>query len=529
MIVEIGLDSYAPLDWSCVAYPHASSMRSGRFQTEMAAGRFTDPSPDRQALAQALYREAKGQHVAGAAPLTLLTRYRVFRVFVGYADRAGFSISFESLIETFTKWTRSLAERHALGQIGEHTQYGLVTKVGKQIADVLGCPLTEVMVGVRLKKPKRATKRSRDKQNLEVTQQFVSDIIDIIGSLNDEALKRGAPFPVRLGGVEIASLGSPTTLGQSSRRRILRALNVRMGAEFSLFIAATGMNRAEATQLELTDFRYHSFEDRIEVRAFKGRADAGIAFSLVPGYRKYFDAFCEFRQNFYRNVGSTKLFVTLGTAYEANQNTVNTQPLACLLNAAGRRWVPPSILRKTKANVITRFASISDAARELQNTEAVLNRNYLYPAHQQAVVEMGVYFRYLAEEGRSREAVGPGRCIGQTAPAPQPSVGAIPLVDCRSPAGCLFCLYNRGQRSFDYVWNLATFNELKRTELARYRQKEGLPLHGQLAATLERIQEIFSTMSGDDQLARWLKEATELITSGEHHPRWSHWITLAGI
>jgi hypothetical protein len=480
MIVEIDMKGVVPLDWSCIAYPGASGMNSVRFQQKSAAGGFTKPASERMALARALFKQSASQFVEGIAPWTLLTRYRSFRVFMSHADGGGKAVSLSTLTQRFAEWTRHLEERVAKREIAEHSQYGLVTRVAKQIADVLQCPLPEVMVGVRLKKPKRAKKRNRDKQNLEVTQRFVGDLLEIIRSLSVDKLRAGGPIELSVDGKAIGRVGLPTRTRTNASRCLQPALNLRMAAEFSLFIAATAMNRAEATSLERADFRYQSFEDRTEVTAFKGRAEANVTFSIVPGYRAHFEAFLAFRDEFYAGTPTDRLFVTLSPGSTANEKLVNTQPLATLLERAGRHWVPPMILRKTKANVITRFASISDAAKALQNSESVLDQHYLYPAHQQAVIEMGAYFRHLAGAGEARAAIGPGTCDEEQGAASEQTSGSFPLPDCRSPAGCLFCTHNHGQRSLDYMWNLLSFRELKQTEIARYRNLGGPPLDGPL-------------------------------------------------
>lgn len=519
----------APLDWSCVSFPEASALNSLRFQEKKAAGDFGEPTGERSALARALFEQSATQFSEGMAPWTLLTRYRSFRVFISHADEGRQAVSLSTISQRFTEWARHLEERVARREIGKHTQYGLVTRVAKQIADVLECPLAEVMVGVRLKKPKRASKRSRDKQNLEVTQQFVSDVLDVVQSISVEKLRAGGSIELTVDGTSIGRVGSPTRTRTNVSRCRQPALNMRMAAEFSLFIAATAMNRADATSLEHSDFRYQSFEDRIEVTALKGRAEKVVRFSIIPGYRPHFDAFLKFRNEFYADVATDKLFVTLSSGLRANDKMVNTQPLASIFGRSGRHWVPPTILRKTKANVIARFASVNDAARALQNTESVLDRHYLYPAHQQAVIEMGAYFRDLEKVGEVRAATGPGACEAEVGEVSKRVTGMLPAPDCRSPAGCLFCAYNHGQRSLDYVWNLLSFRELKQTEIARYRHRAGPPLKGALARTLARMEEIITSMDGDAELEGWRNDARLLISAGEHHPRWAHWIALAGI
>lgn len=226
MIVEIGMKGVVPLDWSCVAYPGASGMNSVRFQEKTAAGAFTEPARERMALARALFRQSASQFAEGIAPWTLLTRYRSFRVFMSHADAGGKTVSLPTLTQRFAEWTRHLEERVAKREIAEHSQYGLVTRVAKQIADVLQCPLPEVMVGVRLKKPKRAKKRNRDKQNLEVTQRFVGDLLEVIGSLSPDKLRAGGPIELSVGGKAIGRVGSPTRTRTNASRCLQPALDV---------------------------------------------------------------------------------------------------------------------------------------------------------------------------------------------------------------------------------------------------------------------------------------------------------------
>jgi hypothetical protein len=160
-----------------------------------------------------------------------------------------------------------------------------------------------------------------------------------------------------------------------------------------------------------------------------------------------------------------------------------------------------------------------------QHTKETLIRVYEEPHHQAAAVEISKFYR-MTDPGLT--SVGPGMCIAKIHPA-QPASTSEDRVqpDCSTPAGCLFCEFQRDVDSEDYVWSLATFQYLKMLELDKYVPPQGNQAEHPVHAVIERIQQKlmhFADSSANRSL--WVEEAANRMKEGRFHDHYAGLIHL---
>ena len=150
---------------------------------------------------------------------------------------------------------------------------------------------------------------------------------------------------------------------------------------------------------------------------------------------------------------------------------------------------------------------------------------YEEPHHQAAAVEISKFHRM---SDPALASVGPGLCTAKSHPI-QPASASEDRVqpDCSTPAGCLFCEFQRDVDSEDYVWSLATFQYLKMLELDKYVPPQGKQVDHPAHAVIERIQrklDHFAESSGTR--SQWADEAANRMREGRFHEHYAGLIHL---
>jgi hypothetical protein len=110
---------------------------------------------------------------------------------------------------------------------------------------------------------------------------------------------------------------------------------------------------------------------------------------------------------------------------------------------------------------------------------------------------------------------------------PEP-VADIPISatrpDCKTPAGCLFCAYQRDIDSFDHVWSLSSYRLLKSFELniqAQAKSKKIQPQHPAEAAINRITDKLASIESSSPERSKWVQEAQIRLEEGRYHSLWA--------
>jgi hypothetical protein len=128
------------------------------------------------------------------------------------------------------------------------------------------------------------------------------------------------------------------------------------------------------------------------------------------------------------------------------------------------------------------------------------------------------FFAVLESHLAKKESVAPGECTGtpkeETAIAKQ-----APKPNCARKSGCLWCEDHRDIDSFEYVWALASFSQIKLFELTKVDMRK-LDEHSHPAQlAVDRIQEKLKWFKeSNDERREWITEAQARITEGWYHP-----------
>jgi hypothetical protein len=217
-------------------------------------------------------------------------------------DDTGHVVSLDTVTNAFICWGDYLVHRQRVAKdLHERGVYQLAKSVAAMLDAVLDRRVG-VLADTRIRKPRsdrpgHATKA--DKQNLEQSFAFGHLLVDICNALTVEAMR--GPLPVRISLRNGKSLEDwsflpsaeavDSVVQESSRRRrapisqqaraawaadtSLRTryplVNLRIEAELLLFIAQTGLNRAQAHTARMGHFHYTSRIRRKPARLGKRR------------------------------------------------------------------------------------------------------------------------------------------------------------------------------------------------------------------------------------------------------------------
>lgn len=524
------------------------------------------PELDRVPVLMAIHEYLEGKRVEGAARSSIVKSVKDLRSFYTYLDEADEHLTVVNARSLFAQWLTSLNERARRGEIAEQTVDGL----GKAVAKVLASALT-IIDGVyvspallrhstRVRNPGKAPGSSSDTSNLGIVRSFIGDLRDVIDALDITRLYSQLPLTISFrstgatfqhwSGMEpddaVKAITHPAAVDPYNVRNTLRQrlaasqdmslsrrlplLNLRISAEFCLFVAATGINPSQASALTLGDYRFQSFEGRYKVKKYKGRLGGEVEFSIIKAYRPIFERYLAFRREAFQDTYSDRLFIRLNRHGEHRASRYSLNPIRAFFSKIDRPFVPPKVLRKAKANVWKRLTGNDRLTAEvLQHSPDTLRRHYLVPNHHAAVKELSAYFATVVPGNAATEStVAPGHCIDNRRPEKALfATDEAPTPDCASAGGCLFCVHYRGIESQDYIWMLLSYQYLKRVEVASYKLlKEGTGDLALMAA--ERISDIVAAFEAKGpNHARWTMDARERLKDEDYHPRWQGFIELA--
>lgn len=551
----------AALDMRVLAWRSGAAANALRVADRIAAGELASPRSVRFELIRKCHQFLVDKRANGDASATVRSHYLALRTFYGYVDTLGGDIDEANVRDWFSRWIDHLLKRCALGQMADQTAYHQGKSTALVLAGAMEVNFISIVRGSRLRKPKNDKAflgRAADKQNLKFTQSFGADLLDIIQSLTLDACFGPLPVPLVLRStpaphafwcgippsdtIKAVTNPSPTHVGSVNnilRRREERSLrptvinrhrvvNLRITAEFLVFIAQTGMNRAQAMRLTLGDFRYESWQDGYRVRKYKGRKKGEVLFEIFSGYRPHFERYLAFRENVCPKETSDVLFPTIKRGNPSKGAVFNIENVRRFLASVDRPFLSPQRLRNTRVNWLLRATDDAALTASMaQHDVQTLHRSYAKPNHQRAVVEWGRFFQQV--ESALVNAPAPGVCASSEPQKDPQFVEATPTPDCRNPAGCLFCLFYRGIESPDYAWSMASLRYLKRQELALYRphpkasEEDSGPM-----AVIARVTDILAQLAakGSAQHA-WVEEAYTRMEEAHYHPRWAGFILMA--
>ncbi|XHH29410.1 hypothetical protein WIW49_00215 [Xanthomonas euroxanthea] len=490
---------------------------------------------------------AEAQYEESPSHRTFVSNYQTLRGFYAYCDTHDLDPTIANVIDIFVAWAEDV--RNSKKPISHYSSATRLVRMLSESTDISG---DRFKIPARLVKPPRRNNGSRhEKQDLEKAFAFGKLMRVIADLLTTETITGPLPLKFDFGekSLELWS-GIPSddtlsaahaaksrpdqkwkpdkgrvhklTAGPLAARRTL--VNLRIEAELAIFIAQTGMNLAQAFNLSVSRFRYRTREGGFLVKGvYKARRGGEVAFEIFNGYRQHFDRYLNWR-NSVADPNDERLFPFAVRPCDPHRQEHHCNGLRRLCRQAEIAYIGARELRCTRINYFLRRSDdLLLTAAVAQHSVGVL-MGYQRPHHQRAATEITGFWNEL---GSSLLSAGPGTCSGS--PRSMPVRAGQPVPDCRSAAGCLFCLDHRDEMSLDYAWSLVTYRYLKSLELAAYppvRQTSPEPPTPRIVITAlsEKLNQMRLQGGYGPKL---VQEAEDRVIEGDFHPRWSDIINAA--
>ncbi|MGF6658221.1 integrase [Paraburkholderia youngii] len=533
-----------PWNLNILLYEGAAATRKNLVAQLIASGALGRPLYDRLELLVKLHEEISGPQGSGGSRETASNQFLYLRMLFAFADHSRLPLTLESVTETYCGWADFLFHRTRIKK-GTHTNmqrrkrqslsmrsaYSYASTVGTLLDRVLvrNTPIIELTRLVYRRQRKTATGVQAEKQNLKDTFVFGHLLQDICDGLPLRVIL-DEPMPIQL------TLRSGSTLSRKGATGYARTeqevnlgdrypfANLRIEAELLMFIAQTGMNLAQASNLELRQFFYVSHLDGYQVKDHKNRRGGAVLFEIFKDYKLHFERYLAWRRSLFPHSDRLFPFIKfLGTREDTKFSGHRIRGICKELNIA---FVSPRSLRNTRVNWLLRKSGDPDLTAEMaQHAEETLLKVYDRPSVQRASVETLRFWSKFDPHLAKTQSVAPGDCTGNPKPL-LPTSKDGPKPDCRTASGCLWCENHRDVDSLDYVWALTSFQHLKVIELSKARlpkREEDVP---PAQRAIDRIHEKLAWFEQSNECRKkWVHESQALVAEGDFHPNFRGEIT----
>lgn len=544
-----------PWDLQILLHKGASGNNIKEFAKARSQGALSPPLLERLEIVQRIHDVLIGRLAGGGRKESAQTIINWLRAFIAWCDETDTILSIETAQATYLIWTESLIHRSTvLREISNSSAYGFAAGVGQVLDEVLerSKPMLQLS---RIKFPprdKRSVSISADRQNLKDTFEFGHLLQDICDALPVQTIL-SAPLPIKIqlrnGNIleewsgtrrRLASENSQSnsdlsySLSRSYKRSQLARrsresegttltryplVNLRCEAEMLMFIGQTGMNIAQASQLQLRHFSYASHLDGYQVKDRKHRRGGDVLFEIFSEYKSHFERYLIWRGKIFPT--SDLLFPFIHPwvdTQEANRGFFRIREICKNLKMA---FVTPRLLRNSRINWMLRRSGDPDQTAEIhQHTKQTLLKYYESPSEHRAIGEIARFWSSHDPINLNTSPIGPGECDGR----PTPIAGIprnLPQPDCIRPSGCLWCGHHRDIDSSDYIWALASFRHLKIIEVSKWPPDEKNSEIHPAQHSITRISEKLTWFRNSDaRRSSWVEEAITRIEEGNYHPSW---------
>lgn len=545
-------------------YKGATQYRADRVKPLIDSGSLGLPQVERIELIEAICVELTSRITKGDSPNSLPAYIRCFSLLLRFMEQQECSFQLIHLEENFLEFSEYLfiESKTQGGKYNEKSAYSIAATLSSVMGSILDIPDTLRLISrTRLrvpKQPKKALTASAEKQNLEHTFRMGSFLFDLTEGLNVKAIYGHLPvtclirdiakdnFSLELWmGMEAPEwyLDDPNTWndGQKHRHKIglklrgiveditgvgsarrWRFVNLRIQAEFLIFLAQTGMNSTQAKELKRGDLKYKLHDDGWLVRGYKNRKGGEVTFQIYKSYKSHFEEFRAFVSHFFPN--SEYLFPMYrvnGTGEsEYKYGLTAFDQIRDILKENNIPWIPPKQIRNTRINwILRRSGDESQTAEMAQHSVEILREDYASPSLQRAIVETTRFWNIHdpIRNGDLKASVIGSFCDGNPqAMTDKPEQVADP--NCTSPSGCLWCTHHRDVDALDYVWSLASFRHLKTFESSMNVLESKVPAETVINRLTEKITWFENSSSERNQ---WVKEVKLRVAEGSFHPNWT--------
>lgn len=515
------------------------------------------PIFERLELVDKLHKELKSKIAEGGSTLTIRSKIMHLKAFFAWCDISGQSISTLNAANCLINWSEALRDRVRRKEILNKSACGMLSGVTPLFEEILEL---NVALSSRLyvKNDRKFHKSSYSNNlNIEKANEFGHFLHDITQSLSLERLYGDLPVIVELrngksltewSGLPPEDQVKALTYKQSAPAKYWATyntrkdfildhtprtrsplINLRLEAELLIFIAETALPLQPAYRLPYSSFSYKSITGGYELRRmYKDRAKGELIGNIHKEYRKHFDEYLKWRNEIFDTTGASLLFPFITAEGKSKDLAPLFHAIKKRANFLNIEMFGARKLKILKLNFFLRETKNPEATAEYgQHSIKTFFENYNQPSPQIAFVEISSFHKahdpFLTPPG-------PGICL-KTKPERivinSAHADFIPISDCMSPSGCLFCSQNRDLEDFDHIWSLLSFRQLKIIE-----QSRGAPLTDQSSPTpslavIRRITEKLEIIEKNSSPAKtWISEARMRIEEGDYHPKWRGFIKL---
>lgn len=557
-----GSEPLARLDLRRFLYVGAVNHRAQLALQKIDRGELGEPKLERIELLLAIKGEIVIRLASGQSRLSVPHYIATLTHFLRFLDNNQKSFSLEQLEANYLEFSEHLfiAANKKPATLNIRSAYGRAATLSALFSPILNIPPSVRLVNrTRLKfspTAKKAVNRTVEKQSLEATFTQGNFLVDLMAGLSIEVIHGPLPLtiPIRPGLVEqnqvqlhaglleCGWLSTPKdkwTPSQKSRyAEMMRArqparsiegtkrwflVNLRVQAEFLVFLAQTGMNFTQAKELQRGTLKYQPLGDSWQVRCYKRRKGGEVSFRIYKSYKPFLESYRSFISYFFPESESLfPLFDRYGKHESRSRSGLNSLVLIrSLLADHAIACISPSELRNTRVNWLLRRSGDADLTAEMaQHTRAVLRQQYERPSQQRAMIEVTQFWNKhdpIMQGDLTGSVIG-SRCNSQPE-ATDDKPASVVEPNCINPSGCLWCRHHRDSDTEDYVWSLASMRHLKSIEAGITLTRETVPAD----RVLERLSDKLAWFQNSSpQRAQWVEEAQQRITEGDYHPNWSH-------
>ncbi|WP_063801503.1 site-specific integrase [Burkholderia ubonensis] len=531
-----------PWNLDILLYKGGAKQNARNVRQLIAGGALGEPLLERLELVQQLHAEINSLIESGHSRASAERQILLFKILFGFADDKGLSLTVDQIVNTYCLWADWLYSRTRIDKGPDNAKrirgerflsmrvaydYGAV--VGTLLDRILGRRTTIIELTRLYWRPQRKTALGvqAEKQNLSNTFAFGRFIQDLCDGLSLEVILEKS-FPIRISlrnGREIV-WNTPKSdhvnyrfehEGIATRYHLV---NLRIEAEFLMFIAQTGMNAKQALNLELRHFSYISYLNGYQVKDYKARRGGAVLFEIFADYRPHFERYLAWRRKFFPR--SKLLFPFIGNEGTRQDRRFQNNRVRGVCLDLGLTYIPPRELRNTRVNWLLRQSGDPDITAELaQHAKETLLAVYKRPSLQRAMAETIRFWTKVDPHQSVTPSVAPGGCTGVPLELPERPVEA-PRPDCVKPSGCLWCENHRDVDSLDYIWALSSFMHLKKLELSKARIPMAEVEIPPAKHAFDRIQQKLKWYETSNETRRdWVQEAQIRIAEGEYHPEFN--------
>lgn len=551
-------------------YRGGASLRANLAFQRIADGVLGEPQVERLELLQAVKEELENRLHAGQSANSVPHYLATLTGFLRFLDEGQRSFSLAKLEFNFLEYAEYLfvKSRSKGSKLSSKSAYTKAATLSSIFGSILGIPSTVRLVNrTRLRAGKggaKAVSRSAEKQNLEATFKQGNFLVDIAEGLSKEAIY--GPLPIKISiragliegdevllhaGLQDLDLGDAPKSGWTYKKKVRyrealqrreavsdisprkygakrwHLVNLRVQAEFLIFLAQTGMNLTQAKELGRGALKYKPLGDSWQVRCYKSRRGGEVSFRIYKSYKPFLEQFRAFVNHFFPD--SQYFFPQFDNHGERESSSrtgvTHFSILRQLFKEHGLSWITPRELRNTRVNWLLRRSGDPELTADMaQHTREVLKDQYERPSQQRAMAEVTQFWNKHdpIKQGELKASVISSSCNGEPeSVADRPELIVEP--NCVNPSGCLWCKHHRDVDSEDYVWSISSFRHLKVIEASMTLNRDEVPSDVVVGRLSEKLSWFKNSSS---KRADWVSEAQERIEEGDYHPNWAPIIEL---